>query len=155
MRSHFYHRRQIELDQGLALLRRQPEAIRKGSRVRQELRALFGIMGKSVQCRCELDQFGFDRGIMRGVPLLRRRANPAQRGVVVVPARVHRDHLRLAFAQGARGAGPAAQLDIAGFIKLGFVKTDQRLEISGGELFQNATVPPELGIGVAIRAWKM
>ena len=52
-------------------------------------------------------------------------------------------------------AAQAAQLDIAGFVKLGFVKTDQCFEIAGGELFQNATVPAKLGIGVAVRARKM
>src|ERR1044071_935470 len=49
MRSHFDHRRQIELDQSLALLGRQLEAIREGARVGQKLRALLGIMGKPVQ----------------------------------------------------------------------------------------------------------
>ena len=92
---------------------------------------------------------------MRRVPLLSIAANPTQRSVIVMPARIHRDHLRLAFAEGARRAGPAAQFDIAGFVELGFVKSDQRFEIAGRKLFQYAPVPAQLGIGVAIGARKM
>jgi hypothetical protein len=72
--------------------------------------------------------------------------DPAERRVIVVPARVHRDHVGLAFAECTGGAGPAAQLDIAGVIELGFVEADQRFQMPGGELFQEPLVPGQFRI---------
>ena len=72
-----------------------------------------------------------------------------------MPARIHRHHVGLALAQGAGGAGPAAQFDIAGVVELGFVIADQGFQISRREFFQNAPVPGEFGIRVAVGAGKM
>ena len=67
---------------------------------------------------------------MSGV-FLDRRTDPRERGIVVMPARIHRDDVRLTFAQRTGGAGPAAQFDISGVVQLGFVETDQRFQIAG------------------------
>jgi hypothetical protein len=45
----------------------------------------------------------------------------------VVPARIHGEDVGLPFATRAGSAGPAAQLDIAGVVKLGLVVTDHCL----------------------------
>ena len=71
-----------------------------------------------------------------------------------MPARVHRDDVGLAFAKRAGGAGPAAQLDVAGVVELVLIVADQRFQIAGGEFFQHALVPGQLRIGVTVGAGK-
>src|SRR5262245_23721655 len=85
----------------------------------------------------------------------RLRPDEAERSVVVVPARVERHDLGLALAERARRAGPAAQLDVAGLIELGLIEADQRLEPAGGKLLEQALIPGDLWVGVAISAGEM
>ena len=72
-----------------------------------------------------------------------------------MPARVHGHDVGLALAERAGRAGPAAQLDIAGLVEFGFVEPDQRLQIAAGELVEQAFVPVELRVGIAVGAGKM
>src|SRR5215208_5743379 len=91
---------------------------------------------------------------MRGM-IVEPAAGPAQRGVVVMPARVERDDVRLALAQGARRTGPAPELDIAGLVELVFVVADERFQIAGGKLAENLLVPRQLRVRVALGAGEM
>jgi hypothetical protein len=68
-----------------------------------------------------------------------------RKGVVVVPARVHRDDIGLALAEHAGRGGPAAELDIAGAVELVLVVADQRFEVAGGEPRQGRLVPARSG----------
>jgi len=66
MRPHLHDRRQIELDQRLALIGGKPELVREGRRIGHVLRPQVGVVGEPVQRRGELDQLGLDRRMMRG-----------------------------------------------------------------------------------------
>src|SRR5260221_24438 len=155
MRPHFHDRGQVELDQRLALIGGKLEFVREGRRIGHVLRAQLGVVGETVEHRCELDQLGLDRGVVRGAMRLAVSAGPGQRGVVVMPARIHGHDIGLALAQRAGRAGPAAQLDIAGVVELGLIVADQRFQVSALELFERAGVPVELRIGIAVGAGKM
>src|SRR3954463_13236068 len=96
--AHLHDGWHIELDQRLALIRRQLELVRIARRVGDVLCALVGVMCQPVQRRGQLDQFGLDRRIVCGV-VFRTRSDPCQRGVIVVPARVHGYDVRLALAE--------------------------------------------------------
>src|SRR5262245_39255306 len=111
-------------------------------------------MSERMQRGGELDQLRLDGGIVRAV-IAGLRFDEAQRGVVVMPARVERDDVGLALAERARRAGPAAQLDIAGVVKLGLVEGDERFEPAGRELLEHALIPCQLRVRVAIGARKM
>src|SRR5262245_59542184 len=138
--AHLHDCRHVELDQRLALLGGELELVGIGRRVGDILGALVGVVGEAVQGRGQLDEFGPDGRIV-GAVVAGLRVDPGERGVVVVPARVHGDDVGLALAQGAGGTGPAAQLDVAGLIELALVEADQRLELAGRELLQYARVP--------------
>jgi len=56
--------------------------------------------------------------------LRRRRVEPAERSIIVVPARLQRDDVGLALTKCACGASPAAELDIAGGVEFGRVIAD-------------------------------
>src|SRR5262249_61631533 len=91
--------------------------------VGQILRTLVRVMSEAVKRRCQFHQLGLDRGIMRRAALLRLTADPGERRVVMMPARVQGDHIWLALAQRAGGARPTAQLDIAGDLELGCLRS--------------------------------
>src|SRR5258705_12099925 len=112
-------------------------------------------MGETVECRGELDELRLDRGIVRSALRLGVGAGPGQRGVVVMPARIHGYDVGLALAQCAGRAGPAAQLDIAGVVELGLIVADQRLQVSTAELRKRPGVPVELRVGVAVGPGEM
>src|SRR6266545_7519615 len=88
MRTHLHHRRKVELDQRLALLGRQLEFVGETARIGEVLRAQLGVVSKPVQRRSELDQLRLDRGIVRGALSLALAAGPAQRCIIVMPARI-------------------------------------------------------------------
>src|SRR5207245_9434301 len=111
-------------------------------------------MRERVQRRGELDELRLDGRIVRAV-IARLRPDEAERSIVVMPARIERHDLGLALAERTGRAGPAAQLDVAGLVELGLVEADQRLEPAGGKLLEQALVPGELRVGVAVGAGKM
>src|SRR6516162_8296001 len=94
--------------------------------VGQILRTLVRVMSEAVKRRCQFHQLGLNRGIMRRGALLWLAADPGERCVIMMPARVQADHIWLALAQRTGGARPTAQLDIAGVVELGFIVADQR-----------------------------
>src|SRR5439155_16036399 len=101
------------LDQRLPLVGGKLETIRVGGCVGDILGALVGIMRECMQGGCELDQLWADGRIVRAV-ITGLRLDEAQRGIVVMPARIEREDVGLALAKRAGRAGPTAQLDIAG-----------------------------------------
>jgi hypothetical protein len=70
MRAHLHNRWQVELDQRLALIRRELETISVPRGVGQVLGTHVRIMSEAVQRRRQPHQFGLDRGIMRRAALL-------------------------------------------------------------------------------------
>ncbi len=66
-----------------------------------------GVVGQAVQRGGELDQLRLDRRIVRA-RCCPRAAAPAERGVIVVPARFHADDVGLALAEHAGGARPSS-----------------------------------------------
>ncbi len=111
-------------------------------------------MREAVKRGRDLDEFRLDRRIMRR-EVRALRFVPAERCVIVMPARLHRDEVGLAFAESAGAAGPAAQFDIAGVVEFGFIIADQGFEIAGFELCQSELVPAQLRIAVAVGAGEM
>src|SRR5262245_66071023 len=100
-------------------------------------------MGETVQRRRQLDELRLDRGIVRRALRLGGAAGPAQRRIVVMPARIHRYDVGLALAQRAGRASPAAQLYIAGIVELALVIADQGFQVPRLELAERAPVPVE------------
>src|SRR6478609_7377790 len=66
VRPHLDDGRQVELDQRLALIGREPELVREGRCIGHVLRSQVGVVREPVQRRGQLDQLGLDRRIMRG-----------------------------------------------------------------------------------------
>jgi hypothetical protein len=141
----------VERYQRRPLHRCQAEAIGVAGGIGEKGGAAGLVMGEAVQGDGQFDEFGFDRRVVRfGLPP--QRAEPAERGIIVVPARLQRDDVGLAFTKLARGAGPAAKFDIAGVVEFGGVITDQRFEIAGGNSCERLAVPGKVGCGIAFKS---
>src|SRR6516164_10582064 len=90
----------VEFDQRVALLRRQAESIGVAGGVGKKGGAARLVMGEAVQSDGQFDEYRLDRGIVR-LGLRAWRAEPAERSVVMVPARLQRDDVGLALTNGA------------------------------------------------------
>jgi len=106
------------------------------------------VMGEAVQGDGQFDEFGLDRPVVRFGPRPWR-AEPAERSIIVVPARLQRDDIGLALTKRARGASPAAEFDIAGGVECGCVITGQRFEVAGGNPGERLAVPGKVGCRIA------
>jgi GAF domain-containing protein len=122
--AHFDDCAGVKCYQRLALQGSQVEAIGVTGGISKKAGPACLVMGEAVQGDSQFDEFRFDRRVMQFGPPFRR-AVPAERSIIVVPARLQRDNVRLALTKRARSASPAAKFDIAGGVEFGRVITDQ------------------------------
>src|SRR5262245_24909133 len=99
---------------------REVETIGVAGGIRKKGGAARLVVGDTVQANGQFPRVGLDRRVVQFGPS-RRRAEPIERSVIVVPAWLQRDDVGLSLTNGARGATPAAKFDIAGDVKFGRV----------------------------------
>ena len=104
--------------QRVALVRGQAEAVGVSDGIARKGGAACPVMGEAVQGDGQFDEFGLDRRVMRFGPQ-RRRPEPAEQSIFVVPALLQRDHVGPALTERACGASSAALFDIAGGVEFG------------------------------------